>query len=137
VPASVTVPAGATSASFTVTTQAVAASTSAAISAAYGGASSTASLTVTPSGTTGTSDTVRVSLAEYVAADRVLNVAATSTSASATLTVSASASGALIGTLSNVGGGRYEGQLEWSTNPGNITVKSSLGGSASSPVTVN
>ncbi|HEY3108861.1 MAG TPA: hypothetical protein VGL23_08920, partial [Chloroflexota bacterium] len=97
VPASATIPAGATSASFTVTTQAVAASTSAAISAAYGGASSTAILTVTPGGTTGTADTVKVSLAEYVTSDRVLNVAATSTSASATLTVSASASGAPIG----------------------------------------
>src|SRR5437660_5717952 len=45
----VTVPAGATSATFTVTTSAVAASTPVTISASYGGVSKTASLTVTPS----------------------------------------------------------------------------------------
>src|SRR5207253_2282360 len=48
VPASVTVPAGASSASFLATTSAVVASTAFTISAAYGGASRTASLTVTP-----------------------------------------------------------------------------------------
>ena len=49
VPSSVTVPAGATSATFTVTTSTVAASTSVTISASYGGVSKTAALTVTPS----------------------------------------------------------------------------------------
>jgi len=48
VPANVTVAAGATSATFTVTTSAVAASTSVTISASYGGVTRTASLTVTP-----------------------------------------------------------------------------------------
>ena len=48
VPASVTVPAGASSASFLATTSAVVASTAVTISASYGGASRTASLTVTP-----------------------------------------------------------------------------------------
>ena len=48
VPASVTVAAGGTSATFTVTTQAVTASTSATITGSYGGATRTASLTVTP-----------------------------------------------------------------------------------------
>jgi hypothetical protein len=48
VPSSVTVPAGATSATFTVTTSAVATSTSVTISASFGGVTQTASLTVTP-----------------------------------------------------------------------------------------
>jgi len=48
VPSSVTVPAGATSATFTVTTSAVAASTSVTISASFGGVTKTASLTVKP-----------------------------------------------------------------------------------------
>jgi hypothetical protein len=48
VPASVTVPAGATSATFTVTTSAVAASSLATISASYGGGTQTATLAVTP-----------------------------------------------------------------------------------------
>jgi hypothetical protein len=42
----------------------------------------------------------------------------------------------LIGTLSNDGGGRYRGEFSWSSNPGNITVKSSLGGSATRNVTL-
>ena len=48
VPSSVTVPAGATSASFTVTTTAVSTSTSVTISGSYGGATQTATLTVNP-----------------------------------------------------------------------------------------
>ena len=47
-PASVTIPAGASGASFTVSTQAVAASTAATISASYHGTTRTASLTVRP-----------------------------------------------------------------------------------------
>ena len=48
VPSSVTVPAGATNATFTVSTSVVTASTAVTISAAYGGATRTASLAVTP-----------------------------------------------------------------------------------------
>ena len=48
VPSSVTVPAGATSATFTVSTSAVTASTTVTISASYSGATRSASLTVTP-----------------------------------------------------------------------------------------
>ena len=48
VPSSVTVPAGATSATFTVSTSVVTASAAVTISAAYGGATRTASLAVTP-----------------------------------------------------------------------------------------
>ena len=48
VPSSVTVAAGVTSATFTVSTSSVASSTTVTISAAYGGATRTASLTVTP-----------------------------------------------------------------------------------------
>jgi hypothetical protein len=62
-------------------------------------------------------------------------VEATSSSASATLTVFVTSTGAQIGTLTNDGGGRYRGQFNWPTNPQNITVKSSLGGSATRTVT--
>jgi hypothetical protein len=44
------------------------------------------------------------------------------------------ATGQLIGTLTNEGGGKYAGQFTWSSNPQNITVRSSLGGSASRAV---
>jgi len=33
-----------------------------------------------------------------------------------------------IGTLTNLGGGKYQGQLKWPTNPGYIDIKSSGGG---------
>jgi hypothetical protein len=51
VPGSVTVPAGATSASFTVTTTSVTAATTSTISASFGGVTRTAALTVNPSTT--------------------------------------------------------------------------------------
>jgi len=59
---------------------------------------------------------------------------ATSTSTSATLTVSVTSTGAAIGTLTNNGGGKYTGAFSWPVNPANVTVKSSLGGAASSGV---
>jgi hypothetical protein len=40
----------------------------------------------------------------------------------------------LIGSLANKGGGRYEGRFTWPSNPQNVTVQSSLGGSASRAV---
>ena len=109
--------------------------TSATISATGGGSSATASMTVTPSSSSGTTDTVKVTRAEYVVSDQVLNVQATSTSSTATLKAFVTSSGALIGTLQNKGGGQYQGQFELGSNPQNVTIKSSLGGSASLAVT--
>ncbi len=132
VPVSVTVPAGAISTTFTMTTSAVTASTSVLISATGGGVTRSATLTVTPAQT----DTATVTKAEYTASKKVLLVEATSSSTSATLQVFATATNQLIGTLTNNGGGKYTGQFSWPTNPQNITVKSSLGGSASKAVTL-
>jgi hypothetical protein len=132
VPAGVTVPAGATSASFTVTSKPVTTQSSVTISASYGGATRTALLTVTAAA----SDTVSISLAQFDAAKGQLSVEATSTSDTATLQVYVSSSGALIGTLTNAGGGRYRGQFALASNPQTITVKSSLGGSATKAVTL-
>jgi hypothetical protein len=42
---------------------------------------------------------------------------------------------AYIGTLGNSGRGRFKGSFSWSVNPQNITVRSSLGGSAAKAVT--
>lgn len=60
-PASVTVPAGATSANFTVTTSSVTAATSGAVAASYGGASASAALTVNPPSTGSATLTVTAS----------------------------------------------------------------------------
>jgi hypothetical protein len=131
VPSSVTIPAGATSATFVVTTYSVAAPTSVTISASYGGVSKTATLTVTPP----SADTVTINLAQYWISKTQLRVNANSTSATATLEVYVTATDQFIGTLTN-NGGKYSGKFFWPSNPQNITVRSSLGGSASKAVTV-
>ena len=132
VPASVTVAAGATGTTFTVSTSTLTAcpSSGATISATYGGATKSAGLTVTP-----TTDTVTIQQADYFASKRQLRVGAKSTSRSATLQVYVTSTGALIGTLQNLGDGRYTGQFTWPVNPQSITVRSSLCGSATKTVT--
>jgi hypothetical protein len=131
VPASVTVSAGATSVSFTVTTRSVTTQTSVTLTATAGGVSRQAVLTVTPQ----PADTVSVTRAEYKVSDRQLRLEATGTNSSATLRVYVTSTNELIGTLTNEGGGRYRGQFTWPVNPQNVTVRSSLGGAASRTVT--
>jgi hypothetical protein len=135
VPASVTVAGGATSATFTIPTQTVTTVTSATISAAYGGVSKAATLTVTAQPPP-TADTVSIRLAEYSSGNRELRVEATSSDSGATLNVYVSSTNARIGTLRNEGGGRYRGDFSLSSNPQNITVRSSLGGQATRAVTL-
>jgi carbon monoxide dehydrogenase subunit G len=65
---------------------------------------------------------------------RQLTVEATCSSVAATLTVYVTATNATIGTLTGDGSGRFRGNLNFGTNPGNITVKSSGGGSATRSV---
>jgi len=138
VPASVTVPAGQTSVSFAVPTQPVTSSYTVVITASLGGDNRFAFLGVAPGAAPPPSaDTVAIQRAEYNRSRRTLAVEATSTSSSATLRVLNTATGAQIGTLTNVGGGRYRATFQnIRTNPGTITVRSSLGGEASRTVSV-
>jgi hypothetical protein len=129
VPASITVTAGATSAKFVITTNPPMAATAVLISAAYGGVAKTALLTVNAV------DTITIQRAEYARSRKELRVDATSTEPTAMLRVYVTATGAFIGTLTN-NGGRYSGLFQWQTNPKNITVRSSFGGSASKAVTL-
>jgi hypothetical protein len=131
-PASVTVAAGSSSATFTINTTSVSAATSVTIAASLNGTTRSATLTINPVGAT--TDRVSINRAEYDSSKRQVRVEATSTSSNATLQVFVTASGELLGTLSNNGGGKYSGQLNSATNPGSITVRSSLGGSATSTV---
>jgi hypothetical protein len=136
VPANVLVPAGQTGATFVVRTNAVTTSTTVNLTATYGNlipATGTTTLVVTPP--PAQTDAVAIQKAEYIVSKRQLAVQATSTSQTATLRVSVTATGQLIGTLSNRGGGRYEGTFNLTTNPQNITVTSSLNGRASRTVT--
>jgi hypothetical protein len=81
----------------------------------------------------GTADSVTVTRAEWTVASQSLRVEATGT-AGATLKVYAGTSTLVIGTLTHTGGGRFSGQFAWGNNPGTITVRSSLGGSATTSV---
>jgi hypothetical protein len=93
--------------------------------------------TPTRTPTPAAADTVTISRAEYSTGNREWRVEATSTSSSAVLRVYVTATNQLIGTLNNDGGGRYSGRFSLSSNPQNITVRSSLGGSASRNVIAN
>lgn len=131
VPASVTVAAGSTSATFSVTTRSVASTTTVTVSAVSGGVTRSATLTLNPAATN--ADTVAVQKAEYDSGKRSLKVEASSSSSSATLQVFVTSTGQLLGTLSR-SGNKFSGQLSAATNPQNITVRSSLGGSATRAV---
>jgi hypothetical protein len=79
-----------------------------------------------------TTDTVTISRAIYSTSKTMLQMQASSSAGtSATLTVYNTATNALIGTLPSTGRGKFR----VTSNPGNITVKSSLGGAASADVT--
>lgn len=138
VPASITIAASASSGTFTIGTTSVTSTATATISATLNGVTRSATLTINPASTTPpppSTDTVSITRAEYETDKRTLRVEATSTSSSATLQAFVSSTGQLIGTLSNSGGGQYRGEFSLSTNPQNITVRSSLGGVATRSVT--
>lgn len=103
------------------------------LTASLGGAARSVMITVMPAAST---DTVSISRAEYRSGTRRLTINAASSNATATLRVHNTASNALIGTLTNNGGGNFSGTFTVTSNPGNITVRSSAGGSASRVVTV-
>jgi hypothetical protein len=81
-------------------------------------------------------DAVAIQRAEYIVSDQTLRVEATSTNPNATLQVYVTATNALIGSLTNKGDGRYQGELSWPANPQNIKVVSSSGGVATKGVTL-
>ncbi|HEX8187603.1 MAG TPA: VCBS repeat-containing protein, partial [Pyrinomonadaceae bacterium] len=132
VPATVTVAAGSTSATFSISTIKIASSLTVNVRAELGGVTHTATLTVNPA--PATADTVSVQRAEYDSAKRSLRVEATSSRADATLQAFVTSGGQLLGTLTNNGGGKFSGQFGAATNPQNITMRSSLGGSATRAV---
>ncbi len=131
VPASVTVAAGASSATFNVATASVASPATVSISAALNGATRSATLNINPPAAT--ADTVGIQRAEYDASKRTLRVEATSNRTNATLQVFVTSTNQLIGTLTP-NNTQHSGELGVATNPQNITVRSSLGGSATRSV---
>lgn len=86
---------------------------------------------LTPGGSS--TDTVTITKAVYSTARQTLAVQATDSDPSATLQVYVTSTDTLLGTLRKKSTG-YSGKFSVASNPQNITVKSSLGGSATSPV---
>jgi hypothetical protein len=132
VPATVVVPAGSTSASFTVSTSGSCAPATATIAATYAGVNASTVLTVLPR----PADTVTIQRADYVRNRKLLRVSATSSVTTAALQVFVTSSGALIGGLTSQGGGSYSGEYNLQLNPQSITVRSSACGSATKHVEV-
>jgi hypothetical protein len=99
------------------------------ISAVYSGATKTAQLIVNAP-----VDSVAIQRAEY--RSKSLRIDATSTEGNAVLQVYVTSTGAFIGTMTKIGRGSYDAKLPWPTNPKNVTVRSSFGGSASKQVTL-
>ena len=130
VPATATIPAGFVESTFNITTSQVTTPTIATVSGTAGGVTRSASLTVQRAPT----DSVAITRAEYDVSHRQLRVEGTSSNVSATLTVYVTSTNATIGTLTGDGSGRYRGNLNFATNPVNITVRSSGGGTATGAV---
>jgi len=136
VPASVLVPAGLSSASFSVQTNPVATFVTATLTATYGTIPSTQTARLVVAPPPPATDTVSVQKADYVVSKKQLTVQASSTSQTATLTVTSTATGEVIGVLTNKGAGSYAGTFPLVASPQNITVTSDLGGTANRAVTL-
>jgi hypothetical protein len=128
VPAAVTVPAGEISATFPIATTAVPFTQSVTIDATHTGTIQQR-LTVTAP-VPANADSVSISRVEYDSSKNQLRVEAGSSGSGAVLKVYYTGTDTLIGTLSGT-----SGQFIVGLNPVNITVRSSLGGTASKAVT--
>ncbi|MYS19035.1 hypothetical protein GA0115240_10335 [Streptomyces sp. DvalAA-14] len=128
VPARVVATAGSATTAFPVTTASVASTRSVTVTATVDGGSAAGSLTITPATTPPTTDTVRITRAEWKSG--ILRIEATSSDPDAILEVHLASTDTFMFGLTNVGGGRYQAQHEWLDNPQRITVRSNLGGSA-------
>lgn len=128
VPSEIVPTAGSTTTAFPVTTSQVTTTQTVTVTATVDGGSASGTLTITPSTAPPTSDTVHITRAEWKSG--LLRIDATSSDPDAILSVYLTASDSFMSGLTNLGGGTYQAQHEEVFNPGQITVKSNLGGSA-------
>lgn len=122
VPPSVTVPAGAASATFPITLQAVAASTATSVTASMGGMTHVSTITILRP-----LDSVAVSKSLLTTKSAQLKVEATSTGNPAAIEVYSRNTGSLLGTLTG-SGGKYGGTMFAPSNTTSILLRSALGG---------
>ena len=127
VPATVTIPYGATSAIVNATTNGVASAKGVTLTATYNGSSATGTVQVLPI------PTVVITQADYLTDTQMLKVTATSTFANCVLTYGDS--NGPFGTM-QFEAGVFKGSIVMANPPKTITVWSSVGGQASMAVTV-
>ena len=137
IPATLTIPAGSSSASFTIQASGTNVATPITLGATYQG-----SLALQPSFasvvlTVSPGDTVHIKTATFSRSTQLITVTATSTSPQAVLQLFLASGNQLLGTLVNLGSGNYSIQAPFNSGtPASINVKSNLGGSTGQGVTV-
>jgi len=100
------------------------------ISASLNGQTTTAQLTIL--------DQISSSSGNWGKRDHLLTVTAATNNPSDALQVFVSGTTQLIGTMTNLGQGNYQGQFSWPVNPGYVDIKSSGGATVTMPIpTVN
>jgi hypothetical protein len=131
VPANVTVPAGQSSVSFPVQGSGVSATTLVTLTAQYNGGTATRTLTVAPG------DSLHITSATYSASHQLLQVNATGSNPAAIIEVQNANTNAILGVMTNVGGGNYSFQLNLAAGvPSSVSILSNLGGKTGQGVTV-
>ncbi|MFI0941331.1 hypothetical protein [Streptomyces sp. NPDC021020] len=128
VPESVLATVGSDTTPFPITTSAVTVDQPVTVTATADGGSASGTVTVVPATAPPATDTVTVKSAEWKKG--LLKITATSSDPNAILGVYLTASDSFMFPLTAKGGGTYEAQHQWLDNPRSITVRSSLGGSA-------
>jgi hypothetical protein len=125
IPATVSVSPGATTAFFAIAAQPVTADTPVTISASLQGVTISGTMTVRKE-----TASVIVTKSQYTISKSQLNVEATSTDAVLSLQVFNASTGALVGTMPAVGGGKFVGQFTVKGPFTTVAVQSSVGGLA-------
>jgi hypothetical protein len=129
IPATVTVPYGAYSATVTATTSVVSGRKGVSLKAVYNGSTLTTTVFVNPI------PTVSITQADYLTDTKMFKVAATTTFTNAVLTYGGSPDAAPFGTM-QFEQGVFKGSMILDTAPSVATVWNSLGGQATVPVTL-
>jgi hypothetical protein len=100
------------------------------ISATLNGQTTTAQLTILDQISPGTSQT----FGSWAERNQLLTVTALTNNPSDTLQVFVSGTTQLIGTMTNLGQGNYQGQFSWPVNPGYVDIRSSGGATLRIPI---
>jgi YVTN family beta-propeller protein len=136
-PATITVTAGATSATFALQASGVNTPTPVTIVATYQGSLAAAPSSASVVLTVSPGDTLHIQSATFSKSTQLLKVTASSTNPQAILTLFLSAGNVNLGTFANNGGGSFSIQVSFTTGtPASVNAKSNLGGSTGQGVTV-